>query len=186
LISGAGAGSARSIGGSEKGVFQNVADASEISKPALNPALYLAAVAGLWVLYGIGFAALTIHRRRSGDAMLQRRLRARAEASAQLDAARAALKAGNANAAALGVQRALTGLIGNWSGVSPAGMTSADAMLALEKFGASSESRQETVRILESIEAANYGALAGIEAAALVESAEKLLPKLTKEMEGRG
>jgi len=110
-------------------------------------------------------------------------LRARAEASAQLTAARAALKANDTKGAAVGVQRALTGLIGNWSGVSPAGMTSSDASEAAAKFGASSESRAEITRLLESIEAAHYGALAGMEAAKLVDAAEKLIPKLQKEME---
>ncbi len=185
VVSGAPLSAGRAIGGSEKGVFQNVVNPAEISRTVPNSTAYMLAVVGLWLAYGLGFGALAFHRKRAGDEVLQRRLRARAEASAQLDAARAALKTNNASGAALGVHRALTGLIGTWNGVSPAGMTSADAAAALEKYGVSAESRLETVRLLDSIEAAKYGSMAGMQAAALVESASKLIPKIQSEMESK-
>lgn len=182
VVSGVPVGAGRSIGGHEKGVFQNIADPVEIGKPALNPTLYMAAVIGLWIFYALGFTALFIHRKRAGDSALQRRMRAQAEAASQLGAANAALKADDGTGAALAIHRALTGLIGLWNGVPPEGMTPHDASTVLQKAGASSGSRDETVRLLDSIEAAKYGSMPGLQAAALVQAAEKLIPILQKEM----
>ncbi len=182
VISGVPAGAGRSIGGHEKGVFQNIADPTEIGKPALNSAFYTAAVVGLWFFYALGFTMLLIHRKRAGDAALQRRMRAQAEAAAQLGAANTALKASDGTGAALAIHRALTGLIGFWNGVPPEGMTPHDASNVLQKAGASNGSRDETVRLLDSIEAAKYGSMPGLQAAALVQAAEKLISALQKEM----
>ena len=185
IVSGAPISSGRSVGGRESGIFQNIADPTEISKPALNATLYAELVVGLWSLYGIGFLALTIHRSRAGDSALQRRMRAQQYTAEQLEAARNAVKANDGNAAALGVQRALTGLIGILNAVPPEGMTSHDASATLAKAGVSQASRDETVRLLDSIEAAKYGSIAGLQALALVEAAEKLIPALQKEMDAR-
>jgi hypothetical protein len=185
IVSGAPISSGRSVGGRENGIFQNIADPSEISKPALNAPLYVELVAGLWLLYGFGFVALTLQRSRAGNTALQRRMQAQNYAAAQMAAARNALKANDGSAAALGVQRALTGLIGIWNGVPPEGMTSHDASATLAKAGASQASRDETVRLLDSIEASKYGAIAGLQALALVEAAEKLIPTLQKEMDAK-
>jgi hypothetical protein len=185
LISGAPLNSSRKISGRDKGVFQNISESSEIGIAALNPNAYWTILAALWVAYGIGALALTVHRRRAGDALLQNRIRARAEAAGQMESARGALKNGDASGAALAVQRAITGLIGYWNGAPPAGMTAADAESFLARSGASSESRTETARILESIEATKYGSVAGMQADSLVQAADKLIPKLQREMESR-
>jgi len=185
LISGAPINSGHRITGREKGVFQNIAEPSEISVSALHPNEYWLAIAGMWIAYAAGALAITLHRRRAGDAVLQNRLRARAEAAAQLSAARAAMARGDHNGAAEAVAHALTALIGNWRGISPAGMTAQDAAKVLEKSGASNDTRNETVRVLEAIEASKYGSVEGMQAAAMVESAEKLVARLQREMGGK-
>jgi len=182
VISGAPISAGRSVGERGSGIFQNVADPTEIGRPALSAALYIELVAGLWLAYFFGFVGLTFYRHRAGDSALQRRMKAQAESATHLSGARAALKNNDATSAALGVQRALTGLIGIWNGVPPEGMTAQDASAVLEKAKASQSSRDETVRLLDSIEAAKYGSIAGMEALSLVESAEKLIPMLQKEM----
>ena len=83
------------------------------------------------------------------------------------------------------MQRALTNLIGYWNGAQPEGMTAADADAILSKTGATPESRVEVARIMQSIEATKYGSVAGLAATALVDSTEKLLPKLQREMEAK-
>ena len=185
LISGAPLNSGHHITGHEKGVFQNIAETSEIGIPALNPNSYWIAIAGMWIAYAAGSLLITLHRRRAGDAVLQNRLRARAEAAAQLESARAAMAGGDHKRAAEAVQHALTGLIGYSCGVSPAGMTAHDAAKVLEKTGASSATRMEIVRVLESIEASKYGSVEGMQAAALVESAQKLVLQLQKELSAK-
>jgi hypothetical protein len=173
------------ISGQEKGVFQNISDLSELNRPALNPLLYAGAVVGLWLGLALFGTVLTIQRKRAGDEVFQNRLRARTEAAAQLAAAREALKAGNTNAAALAAQGALHALIGYNGGVAPAGLTPADARAILERRRVSAECSGETLRLLESIEGAQYGALAGLAAQTAVETAEKLVPRLQKELEAK-
>lgn len=183
LISGAPLNSGHKITGHEKGVFQNIAETSAIGVAALNPNAYWIAILAMWIVYAVGSLVLTLQRRRAGDAILQNRLRARAEAASQLESAHAALANRDPQRAAEAVQHALTGLIGYSCGISPAGMTAQDAAKALETTGASSDARLETVRVLEQIEASKYGSVEGMRAAALVESAEKLIARLQKEMD---
>jgi hypothetical protein len=185
LVSSGPIGGGQKISGREKGVFQNITELSELDKPALNPGHYIVALLTLWLAYGLGATVLAIQRKRAVDAGWQNRQRARNEAHSNLVAARAALQAGDNNAAALGVQKSLTALIGYMSGIAPAGMTAQDASVALQKLGVSDESRQQTIQLLESIEAAKYGSIAGMQAAALVDSAETLIPRLQKEIDSR-
>lgn len=185
LVSSAPLRASQKINGREKGVFQNITDLRELDKSALNPLHYLFAAIALWLALGAGVAALRIQRKRAGDTEWQKRQRSALESAAHLNGARTALKDGHSQAALLEVQRAVTALIGRRAGIEPAGMTACDASAALEKMGVSQPPRDESVRMLEAIEATKYGSSSPSQAEAEVRAAEKLVAVLQVEMDGR-
>ena len=185
LVSSAPLRASQKISGTEKGVFQNITDLRELNQPALNPLHRATAAIAIWIVLGAGIVALHIRRKRAGDIEWQKRQRSAAEAAAHLNGARAALKEGHSQSALLEAQRAVSALIGRRAGIEPAGMTARDAAEALEKMGVAQVQRDETVRMLEAIEATKYGSSSPSQADASVRAAEKLIVALQAEMDGR-
>ena len=185
LVSSAPLRASQKISGTEKGVFQNITDLRELNQPALNPLHRATAAIAIWIVLGAGIVALRIRRKRAGDVEWQKRQRSAAEAAAHLNGARAALKEGHSQSALLEAQRAVSALIGRRAGIEPAGMTARDAAEALEKMGVAQVQRDETVRMLEAIEATKYGSSSPSQADASVRAAEKLIVALQAEMDGR-
>jgi hypothetical protein len=167
------------------GVFENVAELSELQDQSVRPFNYVATVLALWLTYAGLSVLVTVRRRRAGDAFWQRRQRARKESRDALAEARAALARGQGAEAVKRMQQALTSLVANMLNLPAAGMTAAEAAQALAANGVSEGVRTETAQLLEALEAAQYGALARVEAAALIESSDSLLHKLHGELNAK-
>jgi hypothetical protein len=99
--------------------------------------------------------------------------------------ARKALSESRSKDVLRGVRDALVGLIADMRNISAAGMTAHEADAALTAAAVSAQPKQETVRLLESIEAAEYGTAGALDLQATVDSAGKLIEQLHRELEAR-
>lgn len=143
----------------------------------------------LFVGFPIAFVILylTVRRREqdSADPDLRRARQASRTARTALVGAREQFeKSPQEGFSAVG--RALTGFVADRLRLPAAGMTSTEALAALREGGVSEETQESVREILETCEAASYGAPAGdIRPAELVDRASRLLENLQRELKGR-
>jgi hypothetical protein len=168
-----------------QGIFQNVTDVSEIRDQHVNATLYAALSIGAWMLFGALTFVVGNWRRKSGDVVWQRRSRARRAAEQSLNEARSALKDSRNKDALKGIRDAIVGLIADMRNIPAAGMTSHEADAALSSAGVAGQSKQDAVRLLESIEAAEYGSAFSLNVGEMIANAEKLIAQLHRELEAR-
>lgn len=168
----------------QEGLFQNVGDVAELGDQRVRPLFCLAAVAAMWLFYGALNLLVANWRRKAGDVAWQRRQHALPDARRQLAEARAAAQAGRKEDALRAVRAALVGLLADMRNRPAAGMTSQEAAVELRSAGVAAETAAQAVRVLESIEALEYGS-AALDAEALQATVEELLPRLQKELGAR-
>jgi hypothetical protein len=166
-----------------QGIFQNITDPSELHDERVNVAALGAITAGLWLGVGCLTAGVAAHRRKSGDVVWQRRRHARRTAQRKLAEAREALAAGRSVDALEAVRSAVVGLIADMRNIAGQGLTASGADAILAGTAVSAADRTEVFRLLEAIESAKYGSGVASEAPAMIEMAEAIVPRLTRELE---
>jgi hypothetical protein len=173
----------REIRNIEQGVFQNIEDLALIRDERVSPSAYIAAVLGMGAAFGALYFASVILRRRAGDSAWVRRQNAWREAQAHLEAARIALAAKRNADAVKALRSGVLGFIADMLNLPVAGMTAADAGRALATV--ENTVARQVFGLLQELEAAEYGSAAQGGIAELVADAEKLLPQLRRQLEGR-
>jgi hypothetical protein len=154
-------------------------DVAALGNERINPMSWLIASGAVCFGY-VAFAFfLNQHRTRSQDVAWQRRQRAWRNAQEHLNTARNA----SGSDAIKHTRDAIVELIADMLNVGAAGMTAHEASLALSAAKVSGELRVQTVSLLESLEALEYGSPAAANKKTLVDSAEKLLPELQRQLE---
>ncbi|HYG74535.1 MAG TPA: BatD family protein [Planctomycetota bacterium] len=166
----------------QEGIFQNITDFRELQNQQVNTVLAIAIAMGSWAAFALMSLLVTNYRRKSSDAVWQRRQRARRGAEEHLAKARSAAS-GSKSDALRAIRAALVELIADMLNVPAAGMTAHEARQLLKARGVSAERCDETVRLLETIEAAEYGSADAENISALIENAAGLIPKLHRELE---
>ena len=139
--------------------------------------------AGLWCGVGCLIAVVSAHRRKSGDVVWQRKRHARRTAERKLAEARKLLAAGRSMDALRAVRAALVGLIADMRNIVAEGLTASEADATLARTAVPAAERAEVLRLLEAIESAEYGSGVASEAAAMLETAEGLIPGLARHLE---
>ena len=182
LVSGAPSQKAQEVRNRTGGLFQNFADLTALQDQRADPLFYGITAAALWTLYGLMTFVVSRKRAQANDLDFQRRRRARPEAEQCFAEARAAIAAGKSAEAIKAVRSGLVGLIGNMLNIPPAGMTAHEASGALSAAGASAETRNQAIKILETIEGMAYTPAGPQDADKLLAGAEKLIPILQREL----
>lgn len=176
-------GSGREVLSRAEGVFQNISDVSGLHNQRVNPVNYIAAAAALCVLYALMSIVVATWRSRASDAIYQRRQRARSAADLRIKDGRAALSAGNPSEGLRAAHSAITGLIADMLNLSAAGMTAHEASAALGGAGISDGTKAGVIKLLESIEAAQYGSASSHDASKTLDDATQMLPQIQRELE---
>ena len=169
----------------DEGIFQNVTSLAEIGNRQAAPRLYLIASAILLFGYVLLWAGVLVWRRVSSDPAWQRRQAARGNAESALREARSALGEGKNEDALRTLRAALTGLVADMLNLPAAGMTVHEAGAAVRDAGISEAAHHEVDRVLAALDALEYGAKSADELGSALDSAEKLLPVLHKELAQR-
>jgi hypothetical protein len=166
----------------EQGIFQNVIDTSELRDERVNLPALAGLTAGLWCGIGCLFALVSSHRRRSGDVVWQRKRHARRTALHKLATARDALSAGQSREALRATRSALVGLIADMRNTVAEGLTATEADAILARTAVPTDERAEVLRLLETIEGAEYGSGVTSEASTLIDQAESLISSLGRRL----
>ncbi|MGC8640935.1 MAG: BatD family protein, partial [Isosphaeraceae bacterium] len=174
---------APSIKSREQGIFQNVIDPSELRDERVNVAALAGASAGVWCGVLCLFGFVSAHRRRSGDVVWQRRRHARRLAGRKLAEARKALAEGQSRDALRATRAALVGLIADMRNIIAEGLTATEADAILARCAVPATERSEVLRLLETVESAEYGAAIASEVPALIDRAEAIIPSLARHLQ---
>lgn len=168
-----------------EGIFQNVTSVAQIGNQRVSPRMYLIASAILVFGYLLLWSSVLVWRRISSDPAWQRRQAARGRAEQGVRQARALLTEGKNEDALRALRGALTGMVADMLNLPAAGMTVQEAAGALRSSGIDEATCLEAGRMLEILDALEYGAKSSGELNRALDAAEKLLPVLYKELSER-
>jgi len=167
----------------QEGIFQNVTDVGELKNQKIKVSFAIGSAIGAWLLMGVMGLYVANWRRRSIDAAWQRRQRARRHAEENVSTAREAARTGKKSDALKAVRAALVGLIADMVNGASAGMTAHEAGQILSERGISNERSTETVKLLETIEANDYGSVDAQNLSTLIDAAAVIIPNLYRELD---
>jgi hypothetical protein len=168
---------------STQGIFQNITDPAQLYDERVNLSGWITTVAGVWCIAGGLIAAVTLHRRRSGDTISVRRQQARRTAQLRVANAAQLQSQGKPREALREVRSAIVGLIADTGNRVAEGLTAADVGAALASALVSEADRMETLKLLESIEDAEYGAGESVDASGVVSQAASLITRISPLLE---
>jgi hypothetical protein len=166
-----------------QGIFQNVTDPSELSDQRVNVVALAELTVGLWCGVGCLIAFVSAHRRKSGDVVWQRKRQARRTAERKLAEARKVLAEGRSMDAVRAIRSALVGLIADMRNIVAEGLTASEVDATLAQTAVPTIERAEVLRLLETIESAEYGSGMASEAPSMIETAEGIIPSLARHLE---
>jgi BatD DUF11 like domain len=166
-----------------QGLYQNVTDPSELGDERVNVVALAELTAALWCGVGCLIALVSVHRRKSGDVVWQRKRHARRAARHKLAEARKELAGGRSMDALRAIRSALVGLIADMRNIVADGLTASEADATLAQTAVPADMRAEALRLLEAIEAAEYGSGIPSDVTAMIKSAEELAPRLARPLE---
>ena len=170
----------------EEGIFQNVTDPSELADQRVDIPALAGVAAGTWCAVGCLIVAVTMYRRKSADAGWRRKQQARPAAAQKMAEARKALADGRPELALRATRTAVVGLIADLRNIVAEGLTALEAEAALAETAVTLDERAEVLRLLESIEAAEYGSGSAAGVSAMIERADQLIPRLARQLDRGG
>ncbi len=139
-----------------EGIFQNITDPSELRDERVDLGLWGKLAAGIWVMVGSLIALVTIYRRKSSDALWQRRQQAKRTAIRKIAEAREAFQRGDSKEAMRNVRASILGLVADTRGHVVEGLTTSEVDQVLSETAVTFEDRKAISQLLQSIEAAEY------------------------------
>jgi hypothetical protein len=166
-----------------QGIFQSVTDPSEVFDERVNVMALAGVAAGSWLALVILLGVASVHRRKSGDVVWQRRRSARRAAERRLAEARKYAAEGQSRESLRAVRSALIGVVADMRNIVAEGLTASEADDALAQTSISADERAKVARLLEAIESAEYGSGRGAEVPAMIEQAAAMIPALARQLE---
>ena len=166
-----------------QGIFQNVTDPSELHDQRVNVVALAEMVAGCWFAAGCLIAVVSTHRRKSGDLVWRRKRQARRTADRKLAEARKLLDQGRSKDALRAIRSAIVGLIADMRNIVAEGLTASEVDKTLADTAIPDAERSTALRLLESIESAEYGSGIATETPAMIDTAAGLIPILARHLE---
>jgi hypothetical protein len=166
-----------------QGIYQNIIDPAELRDQRVNVIALAGLAAGVWCVAACLMLAVSTRRRKSGDIAGSRRRQARRAAERKLADARAALAEGRSTDALGSVRSAIVGLVADMRNMVAEGVTATEADKALSATSVPADQRVAVLRLLEEIEAAEYGSGSASQTPSLIATAEDLIPSLARHLE---
>jgi len=96
--------------------------------------------------------------------------------------AQAALSGGQTAAALRAVRAAVVGLVADMRNIVAEGLTASEVDAVLAETNVAAADRADLLRLLEAIESAEYGSGAAAELATMIETAEALIPRVSRQL----
>ena len=172
-----------SIKSRAEGIFQNITDPSQVRDQRVRLITWSEAALGAWCAAGSLIGLVTLYRRRSSDAGRVRRQQARSAATRRLADARVLANKGQPTEALRQVRSAIVGLVADTQNRVAEGLTAADVNTALAAASVNDDDRKAIVKLLESIESAEFGAGRSTDPAGTIEVAARLISSITPRLE---
>ena len=172
-----------SIKSRAEGIFQNLSDPSLIRDQRISLWAYGIASAGVWCGAGALIGLITFLRRKNSDEQYVRRQQASSSAVRRMNEARALGKKGESKEALRQLRAAIVGLIADFRNRVADGLTATDVNQVLANSSVSDEDRTEVIRLLESIESAEYGAGQSANPGEAIDKAARLIPRISRGLE---
>ena len=166
-----------------QGIYQNVTDPSELIDQRVNLTGLAELAVGIWVGVAGLVTGVSVHRRKSGDLAWQRKRQARRAAERRIAEARKILAEGRSKDALRAIRSALVGLIADIRNIVAEGLTASEVEKTLAQTAVPVADRAEVTRLLDAIESAEYGSGIASEASTMIETAERLIPSLSRHLE---
>jgi hypothetical protein len=170
---------------SDSGIFQNITDLAELQDDHVGLTDWLPVVGGLWCLSLCSVAGVIVHRRRSNDAVGQRRSQARKIAQSRLATVSQFEKDGKSREALRQIRAALLGLVADTQNQVVEGLTAADVRRILKDVGVSEVDQNAANQLLETIEGTEYGGVDSVNVTSSLEIATKLIDSISPVLQRR-
>ena len=170
---------------SDSGIFQNITDLAELQDDHVGLTDWLPVVGGLWCLSLCSVAGVIVHRRRSNDAVGQRRSQARKMAQSRLATVSQFEKDGKSREALRQIRAALLGLVADTQNQVVEGLTAADVRRILQDVGVSEVDQHAANQLLETIEGTEYGGVDSVNVTSSLEIATKLIDSISPVLQRR-
>ena len=164
-----------------QGIFQNISDPALLRDERLGFVQCIRVVAGFWFAMGMAIVGVALYRRNSSDTVRQRRQRASRSAHSKLNAAK--VRSANSADALRAIRSSIVDLVADTGNRLSDGMTSADVMHALEFAKVPTDDVNSVRKLLDLIEAAEYGAGDKIDSTSLIKDASKLIDRIAPFLE---
>lgn len=168
---------------SSSGIFQNITDTREVFNQKVRWTNWAIAVSCTWGACLFAVIAINFKRHRAIDTVGTRRSRAGKNARARINSAKQLVNTGKNSEAMREVRAAFVGLIADCTNNKPEGMTTGEVILTLNATNLGEEKLQRLRSLLESLEAAEYGAGLSSSVSELIDSANVLLEPVIEAME---
>ena len=170
---------------SDSGIFQNITDLAELQDDHVGLTEWLPVVGGLWCLSLCSVAGVIVHRRRSNDAVGQRRSQARKMALSRLATVSQFEKDGKSREALRQIRAALLGLVADTQNQVVEGLTAADVRRILQDVGVSEVDQHAANQLLETIEGTEYGGGDSVNVTSSLEIARNLIDSISPVLQRR-
>jgi hypothetical protein len=170
---------------SDSGIFQNITDLAELQDDHVGLTDWLPVVGGLWCLSLCSVAGVIVHRRRSNDAVGQRRSQARKMAQSRLATVSQFEKDGKSREALRQIRAALVGVVADTQNQVVEGLTAADVRRILQDVGVSEVDQHAANQLLETIEGTEYGGVDSVNVTSSLEIATKLIDSISPVLQRR-
>ncbi len=172
-----------SIKSRAEGIFQNITDPSQVRDQRISLISWSEAALGVWCATGSLIGLATLYRRRSSDAGRVRRQQARSAATRRLADARSLVQKGQQAEALRQVRSAIVGMVADMQNRVAEGLTAADVNTTLTAASVNEDDRTAIVKLLESIESAEYGAGQSTDPITAIEEASRLISRIAPLLE---
>jgi tetratricopeptide (TPR) repeat protein len=172
-----------SIKSRAEGIFQNITDPSQVRDQRISLIAWSKAALGVWSAAGCLVGLVTLLRRRSSDTGRVRRQQARSTANRKLSEARSLAKKGEQTESLRQVRSAIVGLVADLQNRVAEGLTAADVNSTLTAASINDDERLAVVKLLESIESAEYGAGESTDPIGAIEEAAGLISRIAPRLE---
>lgn len=170
---------------SDSGIFQNITDLAELQDDHVSLTDWLPVVGGLWCLSLCSVAGVIVQRRRSNDAVGQRRSQARKMALSRLATVSQFEKDGKSREAMRQIRAALVGLVADTQNQVVEGLTAADVRRILQDVDVSEVDQHAANQLLETIEGTEYGGGDSVNVMSSLEIATKLIDSISPVLQRR-
>ena len=166
-----------------EGIFQNVIDPAELGDQRISLYAWTQSAVFVWCVAGVLIGLTKRYQHQSSDVVRVRRQQARSQAQHRLADARASLSKGDHKSGLKQVRSAVIGLIADLQNRVADGMTTADVNQFLSASTVPDNDRIEILKMLESIESADYGGGETIDCQSAIDSATRWITRNAPEIE---